>query len=97
MLSDRLRLLALACVCVLCLGLLSCGRSDRHTASQDHSVVIGMLSEPKSLNPLVASSAQTQDIVELLFLKLLAEEGDFLHFKPRLASRWSFSLSRWQK
>lgn len=81
----------LVALVALSLCVLSCGRSDRHTASREHSVVIGILSEPKTLNPLVVTSAQTQDIVELLFLKLLTEEGDFLHFKPRLASGWSFS------
>lgn len=70
---------------------LSCGRSGRHADSREHSVVIGVLSEPNTLNPLVATSAQTQDIVELMFLKLLREEGDFLSFTPRLASEWSFS------
>jgi peptide/nickel transport system substrate-binding protein len=72
------------------LSVVSCGKSDRHAASRQHGVVIGVLSEPKTLNPLVATSAQAQDIVELMFLKLLSEEGDFLSFRPRLASQWSF-------
>ena len=55
------------------------------------TVIIGLLSEPASLNPLVASTTQEKDIIERLFLKLLEEKDDFLNFEPRLAKSWAFS------
>jgi peptide/nickel transport system substrate-binding protein len=75
----------------LCVG--SCEKTapDKAVTSQGGSVVIGLLGEPKTLNPLVATSIQTQDIINLMFLKLLTEQGDFLSFEPGLADRWMFS------
>lgn len=55
------------------------------------TLVIGLLSDPGTLNPLYASSTQAKDIVERMFLKLLDEESDFVRFRPRLAESWSFS------
>ncbi len=54
-------------------------------------LVVGLLSDPATLNPLVATTAQEKDIIERIFLKLLDEEDDFLNFQPRLAESWSFS------
>jgi peptide/nickel transport system substrate-binding protein len=75
---------------VACLLAASCGKGEGPGLG-DGRVVVGLLSEPKSLNPLFASSTQSQDIVNLMFLKLMVEEADFLSFKPSLAERWSFS------
>jgi len=49
------------------------------------------LSEPATLNPLVSTSAQTKDILERVYVKLLEERDDFLNFNPRLARDWEFS------
>jgi peptide/nickel transport system substrate-binding protein len=53
-------------------------------------VVIGLLSDPKTLNPLAATSVESRNIIDLLFIKLLEERGDFLSFEPKLAERWTF-------
>lgn len=63
----------------------------RGTSLPSSTLVVGVLSDPGSLNPLVVSSSQVQDMVERMFLKLLEEEDDFVHFRPRLAASWSFS------
>ncbi len=76
---------------LLALGPCGGGENKHRLASRGGSVVVGLLSEPKSLNPLVASSTQSQDIINLMFLTLLVEEADFLSFKPNLAERWSYS------
>ncbi|UCG52265.1 MAG: peptide-binding protein [Candidatus Latescibacterota bacterium] len=55
------------------------------------TVVIGLLSDPETLNPLVATSIESKDIIDLLFLKLVDEQSDFLNFDPSLAERWEFS------
>lgn len=78
-------------VALLALGSCGGGEDGHRLASGGGSVVVGLLSEPKSLNPLVASSTQSQDIINLMFLTLLVEEADFLSFKPNLAERWSYS------
>ena len=57
----------------------------------ERMLVVGMLSEPATLNPLFTASTEARDITERIFLKLLEERGDFLHFKPRLAREWKFS------
>lgn len=66
-----------------------CGRSREPTASGGR-VVVGQLSEPKTLNPLLATSATTQDIINLIFLRLAREKDDFLTLEPVLAESWSF-------
>jgi peptide/nickel transport system substrate-binding protein len=55
------------------------------------TVVVGLLSHPSTLSPLVAVSTQSKDIINLIFLKLLDEQSDFLSFEPRLAESWEFS------
>jgi peptide/nickel transport system substrate-binding protein len=72
----------------------SCGSNSDQPApgpASGGTVVIGLLSEPATLNPLVASTTQEKDIIERLFLKLLEEQDDFLNFEPRLARDWVFS------
>lgn len=60
-------------------------------ARSSATLVVGLLSDPGTLNPLYASSTQAKDIIERMFLKLMDEESDFVRFRPRLAERWSFS------
>ena len=61
------------------------------TTAGENTLTVGLLSEPSTLNPLVATSNETKDIVWLIFLKLLDEQPDYLHFAPRLAEKWEFS------
>jgi len=80
-------------VCALCLLFVHCSSSHDSTSAeqdQNESVVIGVLSDPATLNPLVATTTGERDIIERIFLKLLDEEDDFLHFRPRLAESWEF-------
>lgn len=55
------------------------------------TLTVGLLSEPATLNPLVSTSAQTKDIFECIYIKLLEEREDFLSFGPRLADRWEYA------
>ncbi|MDH3217373.1 MAG: peptide-binding protein [Candidatus Krumholzibacteria bacterium] len=77
-------------ILVVALGACTSEESEQVIA-EGSSVVIGLLGEPKTLNPLVATSAHSQDIINLLFQKLMVEQEDFLTFTPALAERWSFS------
>jgi peptide/nickel transport system substrate-binding protein len=77
---------------VLALAAAACGPAcTRGKPEAGGTVVIGLLSDPKTLNPLVAASVESKNILELLFLKLLDEQGDFVSFEPELAKRWEFS------
>jgi peptide/nickel transport system substrate-binding protein len=67
-----------------------CSKQADKAATPGGRVAVGILSEPKSLNPLIATSAQTQDILGLIFVKLAQEQADFLSLEPRLAQSWSF-------
>jgi peptide/nickel transport system substrate-binding protein len=85
------RPLAGVVLAVLFLGAVSCD-SGKKTAgpSSGGTVVVGLLGDPKTLNPLVSASIESRNIIELLFLKLLEEQGDFVSFRPRLAKGWQF-------
>jgi peptide/nickel transport system substrate-binding protein len=61
------------------------------SAIDQNTLVVGLLSEPATLNPLVVTSNETKDIVWQIFLKLLDEQPDYLNFTPRLAQSWEFS------
>lgn len=60
-------------------------------AERSRTLVVGMLSEPNTLNPLVTASSESKDIIARMFAKLLDERGDFHTFHPLLAEKWSFS------
>ena len=79
-------------LCALIFGVLSCdgGEAGKRAGSEGRGVVIGILNEPKSLNPLVATSVQSHDVINLMFERLLIEQADFLTFSPGLAQSWSF-------
>jgi len=72
---------------VVCAGI----AAPAHAAHNDSTLVVGLLSEPATLNPLAVSSAEALDIIDRMFLKLAEEQGDLLHFNPRLASAWHAS------
>ena len=56
-----------------------------------NTLVVGTRAEPKTLNPVAITASESQQIAALLFQKLLAEQDDFMSFKPQLARAWSFS------
>ncbi|MEJ2719956.1 MAG: peptide-binding protein [bacterium] len=53
--------------------------------------MIGLLGDPETLNPLVATSVESKEIINLLYLKLLDEQADFISFAPQLATGWTYS------
>ena len=77
----------------LCAALAACSGDNTGDSRRSSSgtVVIGLLSEPTTLNPIAATSARERHIIDLLFLKLMKEEADFVTFSPSLAESWSFS------
>ncbi|MFH1755570.1 MAG: ABC transporter substrate-binding protein, partial [Candidatus Latescibacterota bacterium] len=82
-------------VCVLlCIWSSSCSTSDNSSTpprNEGGTLLVGLLSDPATLNPLVATTTEEKDIIERIFMKLLDEEDDFLNFTPRLARSWQFS------
>ncbi|MCZ6765435.1 MAG: hypothetical protein O7D32_00745 [bacterium] len=70
----------LACILVALLGC-----TEKAKQGSERTVVIGVISDPKTLNPLSGTSVLTLDITKRIFLKLADLQGDFLSFEPRLA------------
>ena len=91
--SGLLKQMVLICCCAVCILTAACSSSDKSSQSQDRdeTLIIGALSDPATLNPLVATTSEEKDIIERIFLKLLDEQDDFLNFHPRLAKSWEFS------
>lgn len=89
---ERRCVFVVSALLVLSLVAVSCdsGRT-RGKPAAGGTVVIGLLSDPKTLNPLVAASIESRNIIDLLFLKLLDEQSDFVSFEPELADHWEFS------
>ncbi|UCH85334.1 MAG: peptide-binding protein [Candidatus Latescibacterota bacterium] len=78
----------LACVVPILAG--ACGsREDGKPVGG--TVVIGLLGDPETLNPLVATTVESKDIINLVYMRLLDEQADFISFKPKLAKSWEFS------
>lgn len=75
----------LACILVALLGC-----TEQTKQGSERTVVIGVLSDPKTLNPLSGTSVLALDITKRIFLKLADVRGDFLSFEPRLAESWTF-------
>jgi peptide/nickel transport system substrate-binding protein len=82
--------------------IISCevGRRDKKSTSEPSSslviphggtVVIGIRSEPESLNPLFALSQSARNIVSLIFRRLADINEDLSTFSPQLARRWLIS------
>ncbi len=88
--QRRSKVLLLSLLTFLTLFVPAMGPAAQQAESQN-TLIVGLLSHPATLNPLVASTSQEKDIIERIFLKLLDEEDDFLNFKPRLAAGWEFS------
>jgi len=79
--------------------IISCevGRRDKKSISKPSTslaipsggtVVIGIRSEPESLNPLFALSQSARNIVSLIFRRLADINEDLSTFTPQLARRW---------
>ena len=55
------------------------------------TLVIGVRSEPESLNPLTALSQTSRNIISLVFRRLADLNEDLATFTPQLAKNWAFS------
>ncbi|MBO8131707.1 MAG: hypothetical protein H0Z29_09370 [Candidatus Marinimicrobia bacterium] len=65
---------------------------EKKTAPQQGgSVIIGIRTDPETLNPLLAVSQLSYDIISLIFNKLADINEDLRTFHPRLAKSWEFS------
>jgi len=84
------RVLAIILVALGIAGPAIAGQS-RGPALDASTLVVGTRAEPKTLNPVAITASESQQIAALLFQKLLAEQDDFMSFKPQLARAWSFS------
>ena len=66
---------------------LSCGVGER----QSTTLVVGIISDTDSLNPLLTRTRFGGELSKMLFLSLMEEQPDFITFKPQLARSWDFS------
>lgn len=93
--SRFLRLGVILFVALL-LMTLACGRErgverDSSASVEDGgTLVVGISVDADALNELVSTSAVSQDIIELLFLRL-TEYDEQLSIVPKLAQSWEFS------
>jgi peptide/nickel transport system substrate-binding protein len=71
--------------------LLACDAKRETGGEKGGTLIVGLLSEPATLNPLVATSVESHDVINMMFLKLLDEQSDFASFEPRLAESFEFS------
>jgi peptide/nickel transport system substrate-binding protein len=78
-------------IVVVALGIAGPAIAGRPPAMDATTLVVGTRAEPKTLNPIAITASESQQIAALLFQKLLAEQDDFMSFKPQLARSWSFS------
>ena len=74
----------------LVVGLAACG-SRQERPRTGGTVVIGLLGDPETLNPLVSTSVESKEIINLIYPRLLEEQADFISFEPQLARAWDFS------
>jgi len=88
---------------ILVLGplLLGCGaRQENQSEDQSKSseipdkggnLVIGISSEPQTLNPLIALSKTERNIIGLIYRRLADINADLASFSPQLAKEWHFT------
>ncbi|OLC53773.1 MAG: hypothetical protein AUH92_05265 [Acidobacteria bacterium 13_1_40CM_4_69_4] len=90
------RLVALAGGALIA-GLCAAAAADRSSAAERRGgrVVIGVPGDVSSFNIYTATNAFSQEVDDLLFLKLADEQDDFKEgpptFRPSLAKSWEFS------
>jgi peptide/nickel transport system substrate-binding protein len=91
-------------LCLICAILLICScdsekkASKRSTAEYNPikivnggTLVVGIRAEPESLNPLLALSQTSRNIISLVFRRLADINEDLRTFTPVLAKNWIFS------
>lgn len=60
------------------------------------TLVVGIRTEPETLNPLFALSQASRNVIGLLFLRLADINADLETFSPRIAKSWEISLKKRQ-
>ena len=65
--------------------------TDTTEIADGGTLVIGVRSEPESLNPLTALSQTSRNIISLVFRRLADLNEDLTTFTPQLAKSWEFS------
>lgn len=68
--------------------------TDGQRIPQGGTLITGLISDVKSLNPYVADSQTGEDISGLLFLSLADINADLQTYSPRLAKSWKFINDR---
>jgi len=93
--ARRSLLVRLPGLALLLVGLAASSPPTERAASR---LVIGVRGDVSSFNLYTATNAFSQDVIDLLDLKLADEQDDFSHgpptFRPSLASSWEFSGDR---
>ncbi len=69
----------------------SSSETDTTEIADGGTLVIGVRSEPESLNPLTALSQTSRNIISLVFRRLADLNEDLTTFTPQLAKKWVFS------
>jgi peptide/nickel transport system substrate-binding protein len=83
-------------LCAITILAAGCGRNQGEIGVGDGSVenggalVVGIRVDVDALNELVSTSAVSQDIIDLIFLRLTEYDED-LNIVPKLARSWEFS------
>jgi peptide/nickel transport system substrate-binding protein len=85
------RFAAVLLAVVACAMPLSSLAAKKGPALAPATLVVGTRAEPKTLNPIAITSAEGHQVAALIFQKLLAEQDDFMSFKPQLAREWTTS------
>lgn len=65
--------------------------TDTTKITDGGTLVVGVCSEPESLNPLTALSQTSRNIISLIFRRLADLNEDLATFTPQLAKKWAFS------
>lgn len=95
--EKRALLVPRALLCVGAVVALTCGapRAEAPAAKTPSRLIIGVRSDVTSFNIYTATNAFSQEVANLIYLRLADEQDDFQNgpptFRPALASSWSFS------
>jgi peptide/nickel transport system substrate-binding protein len=86
---------------VMIILILSCNSEPKSNLYQNNqgsispenggTLVVGLAAEPDALNPLIALSETSREVIGLVFRRLADLNPDLVSFKPQLAKCWQFS------
>ncbi|MCF7802927.1 MAG: peptide-binding protein [Candidatus Marinimicrobia bacterium] len=67
---------------------------DGQRIPQGGTLIVGLISDVKALNPYISTTVQASNIESLIFMTLADINKDLLTYSPRLAKSWEFSEDR---